>query len=281
VRLAGKVAVITGAGSGIGRAAALRFAAEGARVVVAELAPELGKETERLVRDAGGECRFTECDVTDEGSVAAMVQSARAAYGGVDVVYNNAGGSRDTDGAVHEVDVDEFWRTVHVDLFGTFLVARHGVRAMLERTSGGSVINTASAAALLGIPGGRSCYSAAKAGVIGLTRAMAASYAANGIRVNAIAPGGTATDRILTGIARRGGTVRTPEGPAIPPLGQPVDIANTAVFLASDESRMITGQVLSVDGGMTATRTPPGPPAPGQGGQAAPGPAGPAAPAPR
>jgi NAD(P)-dependent dehydrogenase (short-subunit alcohol dehydrogenase family) len=188
-RLAGKVAIITGSGSGIGRSAALRFAAEGARVVVAELAAELGKETERLVRDAGGECRFVECDVTDEGSVAAMVQTARAAYGGVDVVYNNAGGSRDTDGAVHEVAVDEFWRTVQIDLFGTFLVARHGVRAILERPSGGSVINTASAAALLGIAGGRSCYSAAKAGVTGLTRAMAASYKGNGIRVNAIAPG--------------------------------------------------------------------------------------------
>src|SRR5262245_28681370 len=102
MRLAGKVAIITGAGSGIGRAAALRFAAEGARVVVAELMPELGKETERLLRDAGGEGRFVECDVTDDGSVEAMVGSARAAYGRLDVVYNNAGGSRDADGAVHE-----------------------------------------------------------------------------------------------------------------------------------------------------------------------------------
>jgi NAD(P)-dependent dehydrogenase (short-subunit alcohol dehydrogenase family) len=260
MRLDGKVAIITGAGSGIGRSAALRFAAEGARVVVAELSPELGKETEQLVREAGGECRFVECDVTDEGSVAAMVDTARAAYGGVDVVYNNAGGSRDADGAVHEVAVEEFWRTIQVDLFGTFLVSRHGVRAMLGR--GGSLINTTSAAGLVGVTPGRSCYSAAKAGVIGLTRAMAASYAANGIRVNAIAPGGTATDRILAGIARRGGTVQNPEGPAIPRLGQPVDIANMAVFLASDESRMITGQVLSVDGGMTTTRTMPGRPEP-------------------
>ena len=257
-RLGGKVAIITGSGSGIGRSAAMRFSAEGARVVIAELSPELGKQTEELVRGGGGEARFVECDVTDERSVEAMVATALDAYGGVDVVYNNAGGSRDADGAVHEVDVAEFWRTMQVDLFGTFLVSRHGVRAMLERGRGGSVINTSSAAGLVGVTPGRSCYSAAKAGITGLTRAMAASYAADGIRVNAIAPGGTATDRIVAGFTRRGVSVPTGEGVAIPPLGQPEDIANVAVFLASDASRMITGQVLSVDGGMTTTRAMPG-----------------------
>jgi NAD(P)-dependent dehydrogenase (short-subunit alcohol dehydrogenase family) len=256
VRLGGKVAIITGAGSGIGRAAALRFAAEGARVVVAELVSELGRETERLIRDIGGEGQFVACDVTDERSVEAMVDSACRTYGGLHVVYNNAGGSRDADGPVHEVDLDEWWRTIQVDLFGTFLVCRHGIRAMLD--VGGSVINTSSAAALVGVSPGRSCYTTAKAGVIGLTRAMAASYAGHGIRVNAIAPGGTATERIVASFARRGQSIPAADGPAIPSLGQPEDIANVAVFLASDESRMITGQVLSVDGGMTTTRAMPG-----------------------
>lgn len=254
VRLNGKVAIITGAGSGIGRAAALRFAAEGAQVVIAELAPELGKQTEQAVREAGGQARFVECDVTDENSVAAMVATANEAFGHVDVIYNNAGGSRDADGAVHEVDVAEWWRTMQVDLFGTFLVSRHGVRALLAQARGGSIINTSSAAGLVGVVPGRSCYSAAKAGVTGLTRAMAASYAGHGIRVNAIAPGGTATERIIAGFARRGVSVPASDGVGIPMLGQPEDIANLAVFLASDESRMITGQVLSVDGGMTTTR---------------------------
>jgi NAD(P)-dependent dehydrogenase (short-subunit alcohol dehydrogenase family) len=129
---------------------------------------------------------------------------------------------------------------------------------MLDRGTGGSIINTSSAAALVGVSPGRSCYSAAKAGVIGLTRAMAASYASQGIRVNAIAPGGTATDRIVAGFTRRGHAIPTATGPGIPPLGQPVDIANMALFLASDESKMISGQVLSVDGGMTTTRAMPG-----------------------
>ena len=253
MRLAGKVAIITGAGSGIGREAAVRFAQEGAAVVVADRSEGQGRGTEELVAAEGGEAAFVPCDVSEPDSVEAMVAAAVARFGRLDVVYNNAGGSTASDGAVHEVPIDEWWRTLQVDLYGTFLVSRFAVPHMFE--AGGSVINTSSAAGLIGVaPGGRSAYSAAKGGVIALTRAMAASYADVGIRVNAIAPGGTATDRIKEAFARTGRELPT-EGRGIPAIGQPADIANAAVFLASDEARMITGQVLAVDGGATATRT--------------------------
>ncbi len=252
LRLAGKVAVITGAGSGIGREASVRFARAGASVVVADRAEDLGEETADLVTGEGGAALFAPCDVTDPDSVAAMVAAGVQRFGQLDVVYNNAGGSTANDGAVHEVPIDEWWRTLNVDLFGTFLVSRFAVPHLLDR--GGSVINTTSAAGLMGVDPGRSAYSAAKGGVIALTRAMAASDAKHGIRVNAIAPGGTATDRIKDAFARTGRTLPT-DGPGIPAIGQPSDIANAALFLASDEARMVTGQVLAVDGGSTTTRT--------------------------
>jgi NAD(P)-dependent dehydrogenase (short-subunit alcohol dehydrogenase family) len=252
MRLAGKVAVITGAGSGIGREASLRFAREGASVVIADRAEELGKGTEELVRDEGGRALFVAVDVTEADSVQAAVAAGVAHFGQLDVVYNNAGGSTANDGAVHEVPIDEWWRTLHVDLYGTFLVSRFAVPHLFDR--GGSVINTSSAAGLMGVDPGRSAYSAAKGGVIALTRAMAASYAKYGIRVNAIAPGGTATDRIKDAFARSGRQLQT-DGPGIPAIGQPSDIADAAVFLASDEARMVTGQVLAVDGGSTTTRS--------------------------
>ena len=251
MRLRDKVAIITGAGSGIGREAAIRFAHEGASVVIAERSVEHGLETERLVRERSGVALFVECDVTDPESVEAMVAGSCERFGRLDVVYNNAGGSSAADGPVHEIELDEWWRTIRVDLYGTFLVSRFAVPRMFE--DGGSIINTASAAALIGVHPGRSAYTAAKGGVVALTRVMSASYAEVGIRVNAIAPGGTATERIKKAFAGTGRHIPTP-GRGIPRMGQPADIANAAVFLASDEARMITGQVLSVDGGSTSTR---------------------------
>lgn len=250
-RLEGKVAIITGAGAGIGRCAALKFAQEGARVAIAERSDEAGKETEAMVQEMGGEALFVSTDVTVEQSVASMVQTVIDRFGQLDVLYNNCGGSSAADGRVHEVPIEEWWRTIGVDLFGTFLVSRSAVPHMLER--GGSIINTTSAAALVGITGGRSSYSAAKGGIISLTRAMAASYHENAIRVNAIAPGGTATERIRSALSARG-AMPDLDTPGIPSLCQPEDIANAAVFLASNEARMITGVVLPVDGGSTSTR---------------------------
>ncbi|MDY7102757.1 MAG: SDR family NAD(P)-dependent oxidoreductase [Actinomycetota bacterium] len=260
-RLEGKTAIVTGAGSGIGRVGARRFAAEGAGVAVLDVGADRAAETVELIEADGGEAIALACDVTDEGAVARAVAETVRRFGGVDIAYNNAGGSSDDDGAVHEVAVDEWWRTMRIDLFGTFLVSRFAVRAMLDRPGrGGSIVNTASAAALVGIVGGRSCYSAAKGGVVALTRSMAASYADDGIRANVIAPGGTATDRIRASFARRGKAL--PTGAGVAPLNEPEDIANAAVFLASDEARTITGIVLPVDGGSTSMRRAPSGPTP-------------------
>lgn len=253
-RLDGKVAVITGSGSGIGRSAAHRFTAEGAKVAVADLSEEAGEQTARLVREAGGDATYFRTDVTDEASVQAMVAGLLDRYGQLDVVYNNCGGSTARDGRVHEVPLDEWWRTINIDLFGTFLVSRCAIPAMLDR--GGAIINTASAAALVGTTGARSCYTAAKGGIVAMSRAMAATYHDEGIRVNVISPGGTATDRVVNAMSARG-ALPDLDTPRIPPLGRPEDIANAAVYLASDEAKMVTGIVLPVDGGATSTRRAP------------------------
>jgi NAD(P)-dependent dehydrogenase (short-subunit alcohol dehydrogenase family) len=253
-RLDGKVALITGSGSGIGRVATQRFTEEGARVAVVDIAKDAGEQTVELARAAGGDATFVHTDITDEDSVSSMVASVLDQYGQIDVVYNNCGGSSARDGRVHEVPIDEWWRTINVDLFGTFLVSRCAIPAMLER--GGAIINTTSAAALVGTTGARSCYTAAKGGIVAMSRAMAATYHEEGIRVNVISPGGTATARVVDAMSARG-ALPDLDTPRIPPLGQPEDIANAAVYLASDEARMVTGIVLPVDGGATSTRRAP------------------------
>jgi NAD(P)-dependent dehydrogenase (short-subunit alcohol dehydrogenase family) len=252
-RLQGKVAVITGAGAGIGRAASERFAAEGARVVVADRDEDAGHESVARIEAAGGTATFVACDVTDADSAETAIGVAIATFGQLDILYNNAGGSTSSDGPVHEIDIAEWRRATDVDLYGTFLMSRFAVRSMLER--GGAIVNTSSAAALVGIwPGGRSAYSAAKGGILSLTRAMAASYREPGIRVNAIAPGGIATQRIVEAFAQRGRSIPEDEGGSVPSIGRPEDIANAALYLASDEARYVTGTVLAVDGGSTSTR---------------------------
>src|SRR5690606_20226017 len=155
-----------------------------------------GEETVSRIRERGlGDARFIQTDVTSEKSVAEMVSETLAAFGTIHILHNNAGGSTVRDGPVTEVPLEEWWRTIHVDLFGTFLACRHAIPAIV-RAGGGSVINTTSLVALRGIAG-RDAYTAAKGGIAALTRSMAANFAPRNVRVNAIAPGGIATERIL------------------------------------------------------------------------------------
>jgi NAD(P)-dependent dehydrogenase (short-subunit alcohol dehydrogenase family) len=244
-RLDGKIALITGAGGGIGRATALVFAQEGAKVAIAEINVTTGEETARL---AGNGAIAIPTDVTDETSVRAAVRTTVDTFGALHVLHNNAGGSTSEDNTVVEAPISEFWRAIRLDLFGTFLGCRCAIPEIIA-SGGGSVINMASNLALMGIAG-RDCYTAAKGGIAALTRSMAVEFAARKVRVNAIAPSLTLTERVrrlMTGNAALEGMARS----QLLGLIEPEDIANMALFLASDESRMVTGQVCPVDSGVT------------------------------
>jgi NAD(P)-dependent dehydrogenase (short-subunit alcohol dehydrogenase family) len=251
-RLADKVAFITGGGGGIGRATAERFCEEGAKVVIAEIDRESGEAAAEAARAAagntGGDAHFVHCDVTDPASVEAAIAATVERYGTLNVLHNNAGGSTTADGPVTQAPDEEFWRVNRLDLYGTFLCSKHAIPKIIE-AGGGSVINMSSNVALMALPG-RDCYTAAKGGIASMTRSMAVEYAPYKIRVNAIAPSVTLTERVKRLMAA------TPEIQKIGEthllgLGLPIHIADMAVYLASDESAITTGQVLSVDSGVT------------------------------
>jgi NAD(P)-dependent dehydrogenase (short-subunit alcohol dehydrogenase family) len=248
-RLANKVAVITGAGSGIGRASAKLFAAEGAKVVVAEIDEALGAASARQIG-----ARFVRTDVTNEESVKRMVLQAREAFGRIDVLLNCAGGSLREDKPVTEVDPSVWDHTINLDLKGPFLCCRHVIPVMVEQGNG-SVVNFSSVVALRGNHIAH-VYIMAKGGLISFTRALAGAYSPKGIRANAICPGVVLTERVKSRFTdgnqiRFGGidhlAERYPFG-----VGQPEDIAHVALFLASDESRMVNGAVIPADGGLSA-----------------------------
>jgi NAD(P)-dependent dehydrogenase (short-subunit alcohol dehydrogenase family) len=258
-RLQGKVAFITGAGSGIARAAARLFAQEGAKVVIAELKPELGRASEQGVREAGGEATFVETDVTKEASVKNAIQQTVERYGRLDVLYNCAGGSVAQDTRVTDVDMWVWEHTQSLDLLGTFLCCRHGIPELIKG-GGGAIVNMSSVAALRGSAPVH-VYVAAKGGIISLTKALAGEYAQHGIRVNAICPGLVMTDRVKQRFGESlDAPAPTPQAQAIKDqlkrypfsVGQPEDIARIALFLTSDEARMITGAILPADGGLSA-----------------------------
>ena len=246
-KLEGKVALITGAGGGIGRAGAVAFVREGAAVVVAEIDAERGEETVRLARETGGRATFVQTDVTQPEAVEAVVAAALREYGRLDVMYNNAGFSMNEEQGVVDTPIEVWNQTYSVNLFGSYLFCKYAIPE-LAKAGGGSIISTASVAGLVGA-WKKHAYATAKAGIIGLTRTIALEYAAQGIRANAICPGVTMSPRLRQ---------RLTDNPALAegyrkrqPLGlcEPEDIAATALFLASDDSRMITGQYIVVDGG--------------------------------
>lgn len=248
LKLENKTALITGAGAGIGRATALLFAAEGAHIAVVERNAEAGQETARLVQEKGGQALFIAADVTEPEQVEAAVAQTVKAFGGLHVLHNNAGGSTSRDSRVSEAPIDEFWARIKVDVFGTWLGCRFGIPAIIA-SGGGAVINMTSIFALIGTHR-KDAYTAAKGAVSALTRSMAVEYATERVRVNAIAPGATATERVLKMMGEDGVTNLSAQNQLFG-MVTPEDVAKAALFLACDDSRSTTGHILSVDGGLT------------------------------
>lgn len=245
-RLENKVAIVTGAGSGIGEASARRFAAEGAAVVAADIRLHKVDDVVRAIGDEGGQALAVAVDVADAGQVEAMVATAVDHFGGLDVLFNNAGTLRP--GTAEELSVDDWDLVMAVNVRSVFLGAKYAVGAMRER-GGGSIINTASISGLHG-DGGAVCYAASKAAVINLTRALSTDHAAEGIRVNAICPGTIETPPVKRMMADPAVLDVNLAAHSLGRLGRPSEIAAAALWLASDESSFVTGEYLVVDGGL-------------------------------
>jgi len=251
MRLQDKVCIITGAGGGMGRTAALMFAAEGARVVVAEFGKAAGEETVRLVREAGGEATFVNVDVSNEADAKAMVDHAVATYGRVDVLYNNAGIMPEEDHSVTDTSVEAWDRVMAVNVRGVFLGCKYAIPRMVEQGSG-SVINISSFVALMGCSNPQDAYTASKGAVLALTKSLAVQFGPQGVRSNAICPGPVETPLLMDWLvkdeeAKRIRLARNPTGR----FGKPEEIVHMGIYLASDESRWTNGAQLVVDGGIT------------------------------
>jgi len=247
-RLDGKVCVITGAAGGMGREAALLFCSEGAKVCVADID---GDAAERTAGEAG-EAFAVQVDVADEASVKAMYAETAERYGGIDVLYNNAGISPSDDGSILDTELDAWERVQAVNTRGVYLCCKHGIPHLLDR-GGGSVINVASFVALVGAATSQISYTASKGAVLSLSRELAVQFARQGIRVNALCPGPVETPLLLrifgddpAAYERR--RLHLPMGR----LAKPREIANAALFLAGDESSYVNGAAFLVDGGLTA-----------------------------
>jgi NAD(P)-dependent dehydrogenase (short-subunit alcohol dehydrogenase family) len=247
-RLDGKVAVITGAAGGIGREATLLFSEEGASVCVADVAEDQGRQTAAEARDAF----FHKVDVSDPESVEEMYRASVERYGGIDILYNNAGIMPADDGSVLETEVDPWQRVQDVNTKGVYLCCKYGIPHLLER-GGGSVINVASFVALVGAATSQISYTASKGAVLSMIRELAVEFARRGVRVNALCPGPVETPLLMRLLSETPGAwerrlVHVPIGR----LAQAKEIAYGALFLASDESSYVNGTTFLVDGGLTA-----------------------------
>ena len=250
-RLQGKVALITGAANGIGRQTALRFVAEGARVVVADVDDEAGQGVVSRLEELGGQALYVHADVSRDADCAAMIEAAESAYGALHVLFNNAGISHIDDDDAIATDEAVWDLTMAINLKGVFLGCKHGIPA-LRRAGGGSIINMASFVALLGAATAQLAYTASKGGVLAMSRELAVVHARENIRVNALCPGPQQTELLMkylnTEAKRHRRLVHVPMGR----FGEAEEIASAALYLASDEAAYVTGTSFTVDGGATA-----------------------------
>ena len=255
-KMGGKIALVTGGGSGIGKATSIAFAREGAKVVVADMNVEGGEETVRFIEDAGGDAAFIRADVRKAAEVEAMINQAVETYGRLDYAYNNAGVIQSPGISIHEAPEDTWNNTIATNLTGVWLCMKYEVPQMIKQ-GGGAIVNTSSVWGLVG-SAGFSAYVASKHGVAGLTKTAALEYAASNIRVNCVNPGSIDTQMVQDAIGTLSGG--NPEAMAdmianlhpIGRMGRPEEVAEAVVWLCSDAASFVTGHALSVDGGWVA-----------------------------
>jgi NAD(P)-dependent dehydrogenase (short-subunit alcohol dehydrogenase family) len=251
MRLKNKVALITGGASGIGKASAILFAKEGAKIIIADVNDDEGHKLKKEILSNGGEVIYVHADVSKAADCEAMVESAEAEYGRLDILFNNAGIMDSQDDNSQETSEDTWDRTMNINAKGVFLGCKYGIRA-LKRAGGGSVINTASFVSLLGAATPQIAYTASKGAVLSMTRELAVIHARENIRVNALCPGPLKTELLMkfldTEAKKQKRLVHIPMGR----FGEADEMAKAALFLASDDSSYVTGTDFLVDGGITA-----------------------------